>query len=941
MKKSYPILFFSLLLYGTLFSQKNKIDIKALLIPEFDQLAIQQKITYYNNSKDELDKIILYNWPNSFKNRKTELSKRLVEAHKKDFYFADSIDKGYTQIRKLSVNYKPANYKEYDNKPDLLEISLEEKLSPKDSTIITINYQVKLPSSRFTGYGKNNQDYNLRYWYLSPVNYDGKWNCYSNININHIYMDPADYNMNIHVPIGYHINTALDSKIDYKGHLAQFQLTGKNRVDIQLFITKHSSYQSYKLKNLEIVSNLDSKHLQTSLKKDIIKREIDFIETHLGQYPHSKILVDQMTYQHNKAYGLDVIPDYLTIFPEVYRWDIKFFNTLCKQYIDQTLLFNKNKDYWLADGLHTYLLMKYTSKYYPDAKLFGRISKIWGVRKFNFSQMNFNDKYPLLYQFAARKNIDQRLTTSIDSLSNFNRKLIKNHKAGLGLRYLDEYLGDSILQSSLQEYYQKFNLKNAYSEDFQKLLANKTDKNLSWFFGDYVNSKKKIDYTLKRIKRSKDSIYITIKNKRKINAPVALYGVKNKKIRWKKWVSDIDSTKTIVVPKGDFNKVSLNYEYLYPEFNLRDNWKNVKPKLFERPLQFKLIKDISNPYYNQIFYKPSFDYNLYDGAILGIGFTNKPFLKNNFEFSITPNYSTKSQTSSGKFSILYNYLPEKGSVYRWRFGASGSNFHYEEDLRYTTFTPSLIIDFNRKTLRTTEVNQLSFKYLIIDKEIREDQITSPEDHYKIFKIGYTYNHPKLIHDVRFRAGVEFANNFNKINTEIRYRKLSDHNRFYDFRLFTGLFISNNTNSNSNYFSFGLSRPQDYLFEYNLFGRSEEEGVLSQQFVQAQGGFKSFFEKDHQKYANRWMTSLNTSIGLWKSLEIYNDAALLKSKNHPVFFAYESGFRLNFINNFFEIYLPIRSNLGWEITRNNYKSKIRFTMVLDITQTFNLITRGFL
>jgi hypothetical protein len=914
---------------------------KALLIPGVDQLAIQQKITYYNNSNDELDKIILYNWPNSFKNRKTELSKRLVEAHKKAFYFSDSIEKGFSQIRRLSVNYKAAKFNYCKEKPDLLEIPFTENLAPKDSIVITINYQVKIPHAKFTGYGKKNQNYDLRYWYLSPVNYNGNWNTYSNININHMFMDPADYDLKINVPIGYHINTDLDEKVEYKGHLAEYHLIGKDRVDVQLFITRLDTYTSLKLKRLEIVTNIDTKTLQLPLKKDIVNRELDFIESYLGAFPHSKILVDKMTYKNNKAYGLDVIPNYITKFQETYIWDIKLFSTLCKKYIDETLLFNKNKDYWLADGIHTFLLMKYTSKYYPDAKLFGKISKIWGVRKFNFSQMNFNDKYPLIYQFATRQNIDQKLTTDVDSLSNFNRKIANAYKSGLGLRYLEEYLGEDILKNSLKEFYDKYKLKNSYSTDFHKVLSKNTSKNISWFFKDYIQTNKKIDYTIKKVKRSKDSVFITIKNKKNFTAPVALYGVKNKKIEWKKWITNIDSTKTISVARGDFNKVSLNYEYLYPEFNLRNNWKNVKPKLFERPLQFKLIKDISDPYYNQIFYKPSFDYNYYDGGIIGIGFNNKPFLKNNLEFSITPTYSTKSQTASGQFSILYNYLPKKGSIYRWRFGASGSNFHYDENLRYTTLMPSVTIDFNRKNLRTTELKRLSINYRIIDKEIPTGQIATSEDHYKIFKIGYIYNHPKLIHDVRLRTGLELASSFNKINTEIRYRKLSDNNRYYDFRLFTGIFLTNNTNEDSNYFSYGLSRPQDYLFEHDLYGRSEDTGFISQQFVQAQGGFKSFFEKDHHKFANQWMTSLNTSIGLWKSVELYNDVALLKSKNHPIFFAYESGFRLNFINNFFEIYLPVRSNLGWQVTQKDYVSKIRFIIVLDIKKTFNLITRGFL
>ena len=37
-------------------------------------------------------------------------------------------------------------------------------------------------------------------------------------------------------------------------------------------------------------------------------------------------------------------------------------------------------------------------------------------------------------------------------------------------------------------------------------------------------------------------------------------------------------------------------------------------------------------------------------------------------------------------------------------------------------------------------------------------------------------------------------------------------------------------TNSDFFSFGLDRPNDYMFDYNLLGRSETTGIYSQQYV---------------------------------------------------------------------------------------------------------------
>jgi len=925
-------------------AQQTKIGIKALLLPQTNQLAVQQRIVYTNKSDNFLQNIVLHNWPNSFKDRKTTLSKRMIENHKKSLYFADSVDTGLTNIQRVALNFKKTdNYKIYNRQSDLLEITLENKLAPNDSIILTINYSIRIPNNKFTGYGRSPEgNYNLRYWYLVPAVYKNlKWHAYSNIDIDHMYMDVADYNLNINVPIGYHVNSSLTSELSYTKNLAVFKLKGKNRVDLQLNITRNGSYSFYNTDAVKVISNIESKELSNSIKKTILNRELDFIKDYLGAYPHKEILIDKESYLKNKVQGLDLIPQFLSSFPDVFEWDLKLFKALSRKFIEHTLLLDKNKDYWLIDGIQTYLLMQYTNKYYPEAKLFGKISKTWGLRKFNLSQMNFNDKYPFVYQFSARKNIDQSLTTQIDSLSNFNRKIVNKYKAGLGLRYLDQFLGNGILQKSLKEYFENYKLRRSTSQDFQTILLKNSNKDLGWFFGDYLQSKKKIDYTLKKIRKTNDSLFITIKNKRNITAPVALYGVKDKKIKWKKWITGVDKTKTIGIPKGDYDKISLNYEYLYPEFNLRNNWKNINPKLFERPLQFKFIKDLNDPYYHQIYYKPSFNYNYYDGVILGMGFSNKPLLKNNLEYKIVPAYGTKSNAISGKFSIKYNYLPENKLIYKLTFGASGNTYHYTENLSYKTFNPSITLRFNRKTLRVAGNNSINLRYLMIQKETPPGQAISDENRYNIWKLGYTFSKPEIINDFKFQTSIEFADKFSKFTTTTHFRKLTNKHRQFDFRLYTGIFINNRTDTNSNYFSFGLSKPQDYLFEYNLFGRSEDTGFINQQFINAEGGFKSFYTQKHHQFANSWMTTLNTSVSLWNWLEAYNDFGLLKSTNTPVFFAHESGLRCNFINTIFELYFPIHSNSGWEIGQNNYTEKIRFTLTLDITKIFNFARRGFL
>ena len=128
-----------------------------------------------------------------------------------------------------------------------------------------------------------------------------------------------------------------------------------------------------------------------------------------------------------------------------------------------------------------------------------------------------------------------------------------------------------------------------------------------------------------------------------------------------------------------------------------------------------------------------------------------------------------------------------------------------------------------------------------------------------------------------------------------------------------------------------------MFKYDYLGRSETSGFLSQQIIISEGGFKS---KLPVPYANQWLTSINTSIGIWRWAEIYNDLALVKNKHKNPYFAYENGVRLNFIQDILEVYFPVYSNLGWEVTQPNYATKIRFVLVLNPKRIVNFLKRGF-
>jgi hypothetical protein len=906
----------------------------ASLNHETQEINIQQETTFYNKSDSILTQVYFHNWPNAYKDKKTPLAIRFVEKNSKIFHFTKEKNRGKTTINDISIEGKETAYTITEKNPDILVVNLTKELNPGDSVVISSNYIVTVPNDKFTRYGTNGYTYNLKYWYIVPGVYEDKWIIYNNLDLDDMYLDFTNYDIKFTVPKEFILNSDITATKTIGENEDSYHLLGKNRLDIELNVTQFNDFTQFNSQPVSIITNLESENLNYVVKTDILNREISFIESYLGKYPHEKLLINRIDYEKDPVYGLNQLPKFLRPFSDNFEWDIQLFKTLVRKYINNLFLFNQREDIWLADGLQTYIMMKYVEKYYPEVKAIGNISKIWGIRSYNLAKLDFNDKNYFVYQFASRKNLDQSLITPADSLSNFNRKIANKYKAGIGIKYLENYLGEETITNAIT----KFSAQNAHKKTESDVIFEtiETSKDIEWFKNGYIKTSKKPDYTIKKVIKHDDSLEVVVKNIRDYTVPIELFGVKDNEIKFQKWLTNIDSVTTITIPRNGFDKLSLNYKSLLPEFNLRNNWKNVNPSLFTRPLQFRILKDIENPYYNQLFYTPTFGYNYYNGIILGLAVGNQTFLNKRINYKLTPSYSFKSKSFSGSYAIRYEHIPKKGKVDKLLFGFGGSNFDYAPDLPYTKFVPYGILEFRKKNFRDISSNAIGASYTFVDKAPSPTETEDPETlKYNVFSLGYGFAKPDILKDMRFGTELQISSLFSKVELNAQYRFLTNTNTQFDFRFFAGAFIRNQTNTD--FFSFALDRPTDYLFQYDYLGRSETTGFFSQQIIIAEGGFKS---KLPVAYANQWITSVNTSFGVWRWVEIYNDVALVKNKNENVYFGYEGGIRLNFVQNILEVYFPVYSNLGFEVTETDYASRIRFVLVLNPKRIVNFLRRGF-
>lgn len=914
---------------------QHVIKIDATLLPSKKTLAIKQQVTYKNTSADTLRELYFFDWANSFSTKTSPLGKRFAENYDSFFHFEKEEERGKTTIEKIYGTAKNPLQWQRGDEVDILRIIPQAPLLPGDSYTFNLEYAVKVADSKFTRYGVDkNGNYKLRYWYISPAVYNGQWQVYSNKNIDDLYLTPSEFSVSLHFPKNYSLTSDLDLLDESSSqNTKSIALGGRERTSATIYLEKIPTFETIETDKLQVITNIQNSKVNPPVQALLIDRIAHFLDERLGPYPFEKMVISETDYKTNPVYGLNQLPRFISPFPDGFEYDMEQLKTITRNYIDNTLIMDSRDDYWLQDALQIYLMMEYVDTYYPKMKIIGNLSNWWIIRWAHAADLEFNDQYPILYLNMARNNIHQALTTPKDSLLKFNMNIANGYYGASGLRYLNDYLGDGVVNRSIKEFYSENRLKPIKSSSFETVLSRNTELPINWFFEDFADTRTTIDFKIKKVEKHGDSLKVFIKNNRNSELPVSLYGLNKEEVVYKTWTRPVDSITTVTIPAENIRKLALNYEGKIPEYNRRNNFKAVKG-LLNKPLQFRLFQDVEDPNYTQFFFMPIFEYNLYDGISAGLRLYNKTVLPKAVHYSLEPQFGFRSKTLVGSASISYTQTMDQGNLYAMRYGFSGNYYSYDRGLFYKRFTPYITFAFRNDDLRNNEKQYINLRNVNV---YRDENPNDPnqEPNYSVFNMQYVYSNPNLINYFRGVADYEISSKFSKLSVDLEYRKLFLSNRQLNLRFFAGVFLFNDTRENEDFFSFALDRPNDYLFDYNYYGRSEDSGLFSQQLIIAEGGFKSQLEP---AYANSWMATVNASTNIWRWIYAYADVGLVSNKKRGTNAVFDSGVRVSLVADYFELYFPIYSNLGFEPNLPHYDEKVRFIITLSPKTLLGLFTR---
>lgn len=338
----------------------------------------------------------------------------------------------------------------------------------------------------------------------------------------------------------------------------------------------------------------------------------------------------------------------------------------------------------LDEGFTQFLTSEGLRSIYGDTMLYEKPKSKW-KQHFDEPKLAMDVNVLSRYIQEVANGNDHQLNTHSDD---FNSAL--GHGGGYGLVYfktgtmlynLQYALGDSLFAKAMKHYVSQWKFAHPYFEDFRNSIIQFTHVDLNWFFDQWLETTKDLNYSITSIRKtgSADSSTIMFRRKGAMQMPLDFtittkkgnkqsYYIPNSWFekatdatilpRWIGW-GKLEETYTakVFVPEG-IRLVEIDTTHRFADRYMPDNYRS--PGLFPN---IKSVKTKLDPgYYTgvdwkhyQLYIRPDVWYNAVDGVKLGI----------HWEGSYLNNYSVLSgavwlNTQLGQWNQFKNNSTEKG-----------------------------------------------------------------------------------------------------------------------------------------------------------------------------------------------------------------------------------------------------------------------------------------
>ena len=882
-------------------------------------MDIDQKIIFHNKSKQGITHLIVYDWNNSYSQSDTPLSKKLYDEYNLSLVKSEKKKRGLTKVNKISSGSNELNWNRIQGSPDLIKIFFSEELKSNQKIEINVSYTLVFPRSKVFDYGYvNNGSYTIKNFLLrvTPIIKNISV-AESNLNLDDQFNTEDHISMNIEIPSNYTFHCNVNHSESEINKLKKISFETNKIKNLTFFIFTNNEFEEIDNEFLDIITN-EKKIL--SIKSESLERIHTFLSNNFNNYSKSKLLLTKKYFKEYSLYPFSDLPTYLKVFDQNSINEINLFKIVLRDFIRSSIGFSDRKYFWVRSGMEFYYLEKYILDYNLNLKIFGALSNNFFVRNHEISKQKINDIFNISQLYVKRLRLDQRISEEAQNLTRINYRLVNPSKSLNAFKLLelyDENLVDQTFKTLIND---KIIFDDV--EDLKNIFKSASKKDLNWFFNDYINMTEPLDY---KITQKQKKILVSEKSKNEINVPIPI----RKEFINNNITTEIVHLKDTHISEHNYlnnlKKITVDPDNIFVDINLKNNHLNFNSS--RKKLKPRFFTDIESRTENHIYYRPQFGYNFYDGLLPGFTLTNRSPVSKPFTYIISPYYGLKKNKLAGALSFNYRAFIKKNIIMNYYLSAS--SFHYNENYMYKKLTPSISYIKKDPDLKSNKYTSLRFKYYFIDRP----DTNQNEKINNIYSLSFTKANPGGKKTKFLNFNFQLNRDFIKNSITLYYRNYFSDYRQFSIRFFGGKFIKNKTRNNQ--INFSIHNSTDFLLNNSLLGRSETDGFLSQQYIRQEGAFKSRINPD---YADDFIIVFNTGLTIWKWVEFYGDFGLFKNKNMNQLNGYDLGIRLNFVEDYLELYFPIQSSNGFHPTQSNYLNNIRFVLTFDSQNLSKLFTR---
>ena len=988
---TYPakqLFFICLFMAGTLqpalsqpyFQQEVNYNINVTLNDRIHELNAFETIEYINHSPDTLRYLYFHLWPNGYSRNNTELAKQLFTLRGKDRLFNDPALKGYIDALDFKTGNQQLIWELLAGQPDICKITLHQNLEPGNTVQITTPFHIKIPEGVTSRLGHIGESYQISQWYPKPAVYDKSgWHQMPYLDQGEFYSEFGSFDVSITLPANYVVgatgelqnkqemqmldNLATDttwkSSPDTGNNnfppsseqMKTLRYTGSQIHDFAWFADKRFHVLKGKVKLPESSREVITWAMFTSQQTGIWKDAVTYINNAIvcfskwnGDYPYQSYTAVQSALSAGEGMeypGIAVIG----LTESGYALDQVIAHEVAHNWFYSALGSDERQYPFMDEGITSAYETRYLKEKYPERKLWETYFKNRKLSTFfHLNNVPVERMEEMEWLMQARTNLEQPIDLPAPDYDVLNYSIIIYYKAAMAFNYLRAYLGDSIFDATVHDYYRVWKFKHPQPDDLRLIFESKTGKDLSWFFKDMLTTTKRIDYALVRISNQQ----VLVKNNGEMASPVVICGMDGDSVCFQKWVEGFQGQQWIDIPHVKYSEIRIDPTHIIPDVFRHNN--NIRSSgIFRKadPMRLQYLFTIEDPDNRYIMYIPSVNWTKEDGFMVGLTLHNGFLVTKPVEYFVMPFYSWKNPGPIGFGRVSFNITPYNNWVRMTTITLEGTKFGAPGNQNYYKAKTGLDVYF-RTVRMNNPLRQKIFGYYISASNLSQIEHMEKASMNSFLQFGYQLENPGLVNPFKLITQMECNTLFQKTSVDFNYKfSYNGKNRGLYMRFFAGTMLSNT--SHVPFYGLapgGRSGPEQYLYEglfperFTAFPRT----FFSRQMTLSEGGLASPVN-DSLGYSHRLFSLSFTSSLPGRAIRIpvkpfvtflWNDHGSGMDHSSPFFL--EAGLKAG-LWNVFEVYVPLLVSGNIKSMTGTVKDRIRIILSLESFNQLKLKAKG--